>query len=234
MSSIKTPAQMQPCTPELLNAAMDSQRVCDTCHEIASNLAKVKEGTLTREAFEQLKSQLKADNLPVVCFHATFSDGYRHNESAVPSGLSIYDVDHLTEDPRAYYFNKVAGREVELGISLAHVSPSHEGVRLVFEIPEGMSLAEAQQWMAQQLGDDTYDGCVKDLARCSFVVCRDYVLYYDEEELFKERVFTRDDFDIDKIVGEYGEKAAELGKRYAEKGYMRGVYQDSRPLIEKQ
>ena len=186
-NSIKSPAQMQPCTPELLNAAMDSQRVCDTCHEIASNLAKVKEGTLTREAFEQLKSQLKADNLPVVCFHATFSDGYRHNESAVPSGLSIYDVDHLTEDPRAYYFNKVAGREVELGISLAHVSPSNEGVRLVFEIPEGMSLAEAQQWMAQQLGDDTYDGCVKDLARCSFVVCRDYVLYYDEEELFKER-----------------------------------------------
>ena len=49
-NSIKSPAQMQPCTPELLNAAMDSQRVCDTCHEIASNLANVKEGTLTREA----------------------------------------------------------------------------------------------------------------------------------------------------------------------------------------
>ncbi len=178
---------MQPCSPELLNAAMDSQQVSNACHEIASNLAKVKEGTLTREAFEQLKSKLKTDNLPVVCFHATFSDGYRHNESAVPSGLSIYDVDHLTEDPRAYYFNKVAGREVELGIALAHVSPSNEGIRLVFEIPEGMTLAEAQQWMAQQLGDDTYDGCVKDLARCSFVVCRDYVLYYDEEELFKER-----------------------------------------------
>ena len=50
-----------------------------------------------------------------------------------------------------------------------------------------MTLAEAQQWMASQLGDETYDGCVKDLARCSFVVCRDYVLYYDEEELFAER-----------------------------------------------
>ena len=68
-----------------------------------------------------------------------------------------------------------------------HVSPSKEGVRLVFEIPQGMTLAEAQQWMASQLGDETYDGCVKDLARCSFVVCRDYVLYYDEEELFAER-----------------------------------------------
>ena len=186
-SLIKNPAQMLPCTPELLNAALDDPKVADTCREIASRLVEVKNGTLAREAFEAMKSQLKADNLPVVCFHATFTDGYRHNLTAVPSGLSIYDVDHLSYDPRAYYFNKVAGREVELGISLAHVSPSNEGVRLVFEIPEGMSLAEAQQWMAQQLDDTTYDGCVKDLARCSFVVPRDYVLYYDEEELFKER-----------------------------------------------
>ena len=185
--SIKTPAQMQPCTPELLNAALDSQQVADTCHEIARRLAQVKEGALTREAFESLKSQLKADNLPVVCFHASFSDGYRHNQSAVPSGLSIYDVDHLLEDPRAYYFDKVAGREAELGICLVHVTPSGEGIRLVFEIPRGMSLAEAQRWMAGQLGDDAYDGSVKDMARCSYVVGRDYVLYYDEDELFKER-----------------------------------------------
>ena len=54
-------------------------------------------------------------------------------------------------------------------------------------IPQGMSLAEAQQWMAEQLEDETYDGCVKDMARCSFVVPSDYVLYYDEEELFKDR-----------------------------------------------
>jgi len=185
--SIMSPAKMEPCTPERLNAAFDSQQVANTCKVIAEKLQQVKEGTLTREDFNKQKSQLKAANLPVVCFHATFSDGYRHNETAVPSGLSIYDVDHLEEDPRAYYYNKVAGREAELGISLAHVSPSNEGIRLVFDIPEGMSLAEAQRWMAEQLGDETYDGCVKDMARCSFVVCRDYVLYYDEEELFRER-----------------------------------------------
>ena len=186
-SSVKNAAQMQPCTPELLNAALDSQQVADTCNEIAAKLQQVKKGTLTREAFETLKSKLKADNLPVVCFHATFTDGHRSNQSAVPSGLSIYDIDHLQEDPRAYYYNKVAGREAELGISFAHVSPSNEGIRLVFDIPQGMNLAQAQQWMSEQLGDDTYDGCVKDWARCSFVVCRDYVLYYDEEELFRER-----------------------------------------------
>ena len=186
-NSVKNSAQMQPCTPELLNAAMDNEQVANTCQEIASKLQQVKEGTLTREAFEAIKAKLKAENLPVVCFHATFTDGHRSNQSAVPSGLSIYDMDHLTCDPREYYFNKVAGREEELGIDFAHVSPSNEGVRLVFEMPQGMTLAEAQQWMASQLGDETYDGCVKDLARCSFVVCRDYVLYYDEDRLFAER-----------------------------------------------
>ena len=186
-NSVKNSAQMQPCTPELLNAAMDNEQVANTCQEIASKLQQVKEGTLTREAFEAIKAKLKAENLPVVCFHATFTDGHRSNQSAVPSGLSIYDMDHLTCDPRDYYFNKVAGREEELGIDFAHVSPSNEGVRLVFEVPQGMTLAEAQQWMTNQLGDETYDGCVKDLARCSFVVCRDYVLYYDEDRLFAER-----------------------------------------------
>ena len=186
-NSVKNSAQMQPCTPELLNAAMDNEQVANTCQEIAAKLQQVKEGTLTREAFEAIKAKLKAENLPVVCFHATFTDGHRSNQSAVPSGLSIYDMDHLTCDPRDYYFNKVAGREEELGIDFAHVSPSNEGVRLVFEVPQGMTLAEAQQWMASQLGDETYDGCVKDLARCSFVVCRDYVLYYDEDRLFAER-----------------------------------------------
>ena len=186
-ASIKTPAQMQPCTPELLNSVLDNPQVQETCKQIADHLAKVKQGTLAREEFDRLKTRLKADGLPVFCFHATFSDGYRHNQTAQPSGLSIYDVDHLAEDPRIYYLSKVAGREAELGISFAHVSPSGEGIRLVFEIPLGMSLAEAQQWMAEQLGDDQYDGSVKDMARCSFAVPRQYVLYYDEEELFKER-----------------------------------------------
>ena len=185
--SAMAPAQMQPCTPELLNAAFDNQLVSNTCREIATNLQKVKEGTLTREAFDSLKGELKTKNLPVVCFHAMFTDGYRHNESAVPSGLSIYDVDHLTIDPRTYYNTKVAGREEELQIALVHISPSGEGIRLVFVMPKGMTLAQAQQWMAQQLGDDTYDGCVKDMARCSFVVCRDYLLHYEEELLFAER-----------------------------------------------
>lgn len=186
-NSIKTPGKMKPCTPEALNAMFDNQQVINACREIADLHKDMKEGKLTHEEFDEKKTKLKKEFLPVICFHATYSDNYRHNKSAIPSGLSIYDVDHLTEDPHAYYMNKVAGREEELNIYLAHISPSNEGVRLVFEMPKGMSLAEAQQWMADQLGDETYDGSVKDMARASFGVGRDYILYYDEEKLFAER-----------------------------------------------
>ena len=75
-----------------------------------------------------------------------------------------------------------------MGILLAHISPSLEGLRLVFLMQQGMSLAEAQAWMAQQLGDTQYDSCVKDYARCSFIVPRDYVLWLDEEGLFSAHI----------------------------------------------
>ena len=42
-NSVRNSNEMQPCTPELLNAAMDSQQVADTCKEIADKLQQVKE-----------------------------------------------------------------------------------------------------------------------------------------------------------------------------------------------
>ena len=128
-----------------------------------------------------MKANLKK-RLPILTFHATFKNGRRKNDDAVPSGLSIYDIDHI-ENPRAKW-DSMKERSKELGIVLAHISPSLEGLRLVFVMPQGMSLAEAQAWMAQQLGDDKYDACVKDFARCSFAVPREYVLFLDEEGLF--------------------------------------------------
>ena len=71
-----------------------------------------------------------------------------------------------------------------LGIILIHKTPSGEGLRLVFIIPQGMGLVEAQQWLAKQIGLKEFDEACKDLARCSFAVPEEYVLFLDEEELF--------------------------------------------------
>lgn len=184
-------SEVRVCTPELLNQALDSTHVARTCSEIEDALEKCRRGEITKEEYETIKANLKK-KLPILTFHATFKNGRRKNDDALPSGLSIYDLDHI-ENPRAKW-DSIKERSKELGIVLAHISPSLEGLRLVFVMPSGMSLAEAQAWMSSQLGDDKYDACVKDYARCSFVVPREYVLFMDEEGLFSnDRVEMIDD-----------------------------------------
>ena len=136
-----------------------------------------------------MKTRLKSQ-LPILTPHATFRNGRRLNADAIPSGLSIYDKDHIA-DPRGWWKAKseelrVKNPQVLARILLVHVTPSLEGLRLVFVMPEGMNLAEAQKWMSQQLGDEEYDVCVKDLARPSFIVPEDYILFIDEARLFAE------------------------------------------------
>ena len=174
-------SEVRECTPDLLNQALDSPHVARICAEIEDALEKCCRGEITKEEYETLKAALKK-KLPIITFHATFKNGRRKNEDAIPSGLSIYDLDHI-ENPRAKW-DSIKERAAELGIVLAHVSPSLKGLRLVFIVPGGMDLAQSQAWMASQLGDDKYDACVKDFARCSFVVPREYVLWVDEEGLF--------------------------------------------------
>ena len=202
--------RVQKCTPQLFYQALDNKNTALICAEIEDALEKVKRGEMSREDFEKYKSERKKE-LPILTPHATFRFGQRKNDTATPSGLSMYDVDHisLTPNPSPKGEGSIYQRLVnhtlakepitdegmiaelkQLGICLVHVTPSTEGFRLFFVMPEGMNLAKAQKWMSEQLGDAEYDGSVKDLARASFLVPRDYLLYIDEEELFKDREYT--------------------------------------------
>ena len=174
---------MTPCSPEDFSRILDATTTASVCADIIKERARWQAGEITAEEFERRKSELKR-RLPVFCFHATFRDGHRSNESAVPSGLSILDLDHLELAPQEFYFQQVAGREQELGISLAHVSPSGEGLRLVFRMGACETLELAQRRMAEAIGCKAFDACVKDLARCSFAVPRAYLIYIDEDALF--------------------------------------------------
>ena len=178
---------VQVCTPELFHKAIQSKVVKDVCAQIEDALESRRRGEMSKEDFETLKSQLKK-RLPILTPHATFKDGRRTNKSAIPSGLSIYDKDHIT-NPRGWWEEKKKSLDMAVLdlIVLIHVTPSGEGLRLVFVIPDGMSLAEAQKWMSEKLEDEEYDVCVKDLARPSFIVPQDYILFINEEELFKDR-----------------------------------------------
>ena len=179
--------EVQVCTPELFHQATKSSRVKDVCAQIEDALERKRRGEIGQEDYDTMKTRLKSQ-LPILTPHATFRNGRRLNADAIPSGLSIYDKDHIA-DPRGWWKAKseelrVKNPQVLARILLVHVTPSLEGLRLVFVMPEGMNLAEAQKWMSQQLGDEEYDVCVKDLARPSFIVPEDYILFINESELF--------------------------------------------------
>lgn len=181
--------EVQVCTPELFHQAAGSSRVKDVCAQIEDALERKRRGEIGQEDYDTMKTRLKSQ-LPILTPHATFRNGRRLNADAVPSGLSIYDKDHIA-DPTGWWKAKseelrVKNPQVLARILLVHVTPSLEGLRLVFVMPEGMNLAEAQKWMSQQLGDEEYDVCVKDLARPSFIVPEDYILFIDEARLFAE------------------------------------------------
>ena len=178
--------EVQVCTPELFHRAIKGSKVSLICAEIEDALEKLRRGELKKEEYERMKTQLKSQ-LPILTPHATFKNGRRLNADAIPSGLSIYDKDHIS-NPRGYWEEKqkiLAQKSVLDSICLVHVTPSTEGLRLIFKIPKGMTLAEAQKWMSEQLEDNDYDSCVKDLARPSFLVPEDYILYIDEAKLFE-------------------------------------------------
>lgn len=175
---------VQICTPELLHRAMKSSKVKSVCAQLVDALESNLRGELGKEDYEEMKRKLKAQ-LPIITPHATFKLGRRKNDEAIPSGLSIYDIDHIP-DPRGYWEekkkvldnkqlgeNKVSDSKASSILDLivlAHVTPSTQGLRLVFIIPEGMDIAMAQRWMSEQLEDKDYDSVVKDMARPSFLV----------------------------------------------------------------
>ena len=223
---------VQTCTPELLHRAMRSSKVKMVCAQLVDALESKLRGEVCNDDYEEMKKKLKSQ-LPILTPHAIFRNGRRKNDEAIPSGLSIYDIDHIP-NPRGYWEEKkkvlagklLGGTKVSGGvlaevgsesggtkvsgdlqspascgqarnvlsvldlIVLVHVTPSTQGLRLVFVIPEGMDIAMAQRWMSQQLEDSEYDTVVKDLARPSFLVPEEYLLYINEEELFKERNIT--------------------------------------------
>ena len=206
------------CTPELFYQVVRSEKVGKICAEIADAHELKMRGEMSREDFETFKSEHKK-RLPVFLFHASFPNGRRISADAVPSGLSIFDLDHIStlpipqlrpsekseggDDGGHDSLENVLKALKERGcigksfsnlpylfspsspIALIHISPSCEGLRFVFRLPEGMSLSEGQKWFAGQLGINDYDVCVKDYARCSFAVPEDYILYVNEEKLFE-------------------------------------------------
>ena len=125
-------------------------------------------------------------NLPAVCWAADFEDGKRHKESAKWNGLAYIDIDHVHDNwpdykpeldyymnTKAFYEQRFGGREQELRIVHAQISPSFDGLHIVF-VPEIAPDAErglelAQQKFADNAGLSFWDKSCHDLSRLLFL-----------------------------------------------------------------
>ena len=180
------------CTPEKWDELIDSPEVKNICEQIAAL-------DETAADYADRKQSLKK-RLPIIIPHAaSFKNGKRVSADAIPSGLAMLDVDHINQ-PKAWFDRfaervKTADAEGPLalknffaqqGIVLVHITASGKGLRIIGKRLERESIEAAQLRIAEVLGIKEYDAVTKDLARASYVVPRDYILYEDREGLFSE------------------------------------------------
>ena len=171
----------QVCTPEIWDQLIDSPEVKSICDQIAA-LDPV------APDFNDRKQALKR-RLPIIIPHAaSFRNGKRVSADAIPSGLAMLDVDHVS-NPRDWFESIDKQLLSDNRIYLVAITASGQGLRLIGERLERESIEAAQLRMATALNITEYDAVTKDLARASYVVPRDYILWIYEAGLFSELSF---------------------------------------------
>ena len=197
-----TSGQPLPLTPEIWDQLIDSPEVSNICRRIAAL-------DPTAEDFNDRKQALKR-RLPIIIPHASsFANGKRISADAIPSGLAMLDVDHV-DNPREW-FNSIDKQLLsDNRIYLVAITASGKGLRIIGErlslsgapgvsaenasslpsdaIRQLESIEAAQLRIATALNIPEFDAVTKDLARASYVVPRDYILYIDESGLFSSSI----------------------------------------------
>lgn len=179
-------AQVLACPLEKFNEIVDSPQVAQVCR------------LLTKTDHDSDEAKRLKQQLPLLMFMANYSDGHRHAESAIPTGMAYLDLDELKgENPREAWreiVHTLIMKELEHLVALSHVSCSGKGLRIVYIIPRQFShlspteqIDQSKQWLAAQLGV-VDDSKTKDLARGSFAVPRDYIIYGPDERMFAEQM----------------------------------------------
>ena len=121
--------------------------------------------------------------LPAVVWGGRFEHQRRRDAECRPSGLFCLDVDHITtegpEGVRRFYQEHFGGREDELDIVFAHISPSGDGLHVVALCQPGLqSIAQNQAWLAAAAGS-AYDPVCRNLGRIYYLSTADEILYND-------------------------------------------------------
>ena len=157
--------------------------------------------------------------LPAFIFQATFDETqskagklgrWRKQAATRLTGLVVMDVDHVESEELRVKSEEFAAadfkqRANELGILLIYITPSGQGLKIVFKARlDWGNLIDNQHEMAKVLGVEVDESC-KDASRMSFICKESDILYLDKE------LFTYED-------KAYGEKYDEQYRGGSSKG----------------
>ena len=135
--------------------------------------------------------------LPAFIFQATFDETeskagklgrWRKQAATRLTGLVVMDIDHIPNEELIIKNEEFAAadfkqRAAELGILLIYITPSGQGLKIVFKARlEWGNLIDNQHAMAQLLGVEVDESC-KDASRMSFI-CKESDILYIDKELF--------------------------------------------------
>ncbi|MCR5180791.1 MAG: hypothetical protein K6C30_06205 [Bacteroidaceae bacterium] len=115
---------------------------------------------------------------------------WRLQSQCVLNGLVMCDFDHVESEELRVKSEEFAAADFsqkaqEMGIVLVFITPSGEGLKVVFIADINYNLTDNQKMMAKQLGlTAKIDKGTKDSSRLSYIPKWDDILYMDEEKLF--------------------------------------------------
>ena len=176
--------------------------------------------------------------LPAFIFQATFDETtskagklgrWRKQAATRLTGLVVMDIDHIPNEELKIKNEEFAAadfkqRAAELGILLIYITPSGQGLKIVFKARlEWGNLIDNQHAMAKLLGVEVDESC-KDASRMSFI-CKESDILFINKELF---TYENKEFG-EKYNAEYraGHSCAATTGDVAVKGVKQGSVDDS-------
>ena len=198
-----------PATAEGFFQAADDRKTGRICADLADMLEQKLRGEMTEDEYKEAKGKLKR-GCRFYTPHAHFNKGYKRSDGEpVDSGKAVIDMDGCADFAQRYE-QHLKGREKELGINMVNISVSSTGGHVLFDIPEGLSREEAQQWMAHLMGDVAYDKAVHEAERAIYIPCREYILYLDEALMFGDELHSAESEELRVKSEELRVKSEEL------------------------
>ena len=151
----------------------------------------------TIDQFRETHDAALKRKLPAFIFQAMFDETesktrkkgpWRKQSATRLTGLVVMDVDHVESEELRVKSEEFAAadfkqRAAELGILLIYITPSGQGLKIVFKArAEWGNLIDNQHQMAKLLGVEVDESC-KDASRMSFI-CKESDILFIDKELF--------------------------------------------------